>query len=96
VTAVFCGNDEIAMGVIRGLREGGLSVPKDVSVVGFDDHPLSAMWSPSLTTARQDFVGLGRRAFGLLRGAMGLGEAKTFSTELPQLIVRESAAPPRS
>ena len=95
VTAVFCGNDEIAMGVIRGLRDAGLSIPRDVSVVGFDDHPLSAMWSPSLTTARQDFVGLGRRAFGLLRGAMGLGEARTFSSELPQLVVRESAGPPR-
>lgn len=96
VTAVFCGNDEIAMGVIRGLRDGGLSVPRDVSVVGFDDHPLSAMWSPSLTTARQDFVGLGRRAFGLLRGAMGLAPARAFSSELPQLVVRESAGPPRA
>lgn len=94
VTAVFCGNDEIAMGVMRGLRDEGLTVPGDVSVVGFDDHPLSAMWSPSLTTARQDFVGLGRRAFGLLSGAMGLAAPKAFSSELPQLVVRESAGPP--
>lgn len=95
VTAVFCGNDEIAMGVIRGLRDEGRAVPDDVSVVGFDDHPLAAMWSPSLTTARQDFVGLGRRAFGLLRGAMGIAARRAFSSQLPELIVRESAAPPR-
>lgn len=95
VTAIFCGNDEIAMGVIRGLADSGVSVPHDVSVVGFDDHPLSAMWSPSLTTVRQDFVGLGRRAFGLLRGAMGFDEPRSSSSELPQLVIRESAAAPK-
>jgi DNA-binding LacI/PurR family transcriptional regulator len=56
VTAVFCGNDEIAMGVIRGLVERGRRVPDDVSVVGFDDHPLAAMWSPLITTVRQNFA----------------------------------------
>jgi DNA-binding LacI/PurR family transcriptional regulator len=94
VTAVYCGNDEIAMGVIRGLRDAGLRVPEDVSVVGFDDHPLAAMWSPSLTTARQDFGGLGRRAFGLLLGSMGIADSSRFSSERPELVIRESAGPP--
>jgi DNA-binding LacI/PurR family transcriptional regulator len=66
VTAVFCGNDEIAMGVIRGLAERGRSVPDDVSVAGFDDHPLARLWSPPLTTVCQDFTRLGQEAFALL------------------------------
>lgn len=96
VTAVFCGNDEIAMGVIKGLTEAGLRVPEDVSVVGFDDHPLARMWTPALTTVRQDFAGLGRRGFGLLLRAMEDGGGATFSSERPELIVRESSAPPRA
>lgn len=94
VTAVFCGNDEIAMGVIRGLAEGGKTVPADVSVVGFDDHPLAAMWNPPLTTVRQDFAGLGGRAFGLLENLISGQPVKKFSTALPPVVVRESAAAP--
>ncbi|MCI2959480.1 LacI family DNA-binding transcriptional regulator [Agromyces atrinae] len=94
VTAVFCGNDEIAMGVIKGLSDEGLSVPRDVSVVGFDDHPLAAMWSPALTTVRQDFGGLGARAFELLRGSMRGDEGRKTSSALPELVLRESAAAP--
>jgi DNA-binding LacI/PurR family transcriptional regulator len=95
VTAVFCGNDEIAMGVIRGLREVGKSVPDDVSVVGFDNHPLAGMWSPPLTTVDQDFAGLGVRAYGLLDGLIAGRRVRKFSSERPPLIIRESAAPPR-
>lgn len=94
VTAVFCGNDEIAMGVIRGLNEGGRSVPADVSVVGFDDHPLARMWTPPLTTVDQDFAGLGKRAYSLLEGLMEGRTVRKFSSERPTLVVRESAAPP--
>ena len=94
VTAIFCGNDEIAMGVIRGLREVGKTVPADVSVVGFDDHPLAAMWEPPLTTVRQDFADLGARAFELLEALLSGQSAKRFSAALPPLVIRESAAPP--
>ena len=94
ITAVFCGNDEIAMGVIKGLSDVGVRVPDDVSVVGFDDHPLAAMWSPALTTVRQDFGGLGARAFELLLGAMSGDAVRRSSSELPELVVRESAGPP--
>jgi DNA-binding LacI/PurR family transcriptional regulator len=83
------------MGVIKGLSDAGLRVPDDVSVVGFDDHPLAAMWSPGLTTVRQDFGGLGTRAFELLRGAMSGEEARRSSSELPVHVVRESSAAPR-
>jgi DNA-binding LacI/PurR family transcriptional regulator len=97
VTAIFCGNDEIAMGVIRGLSEVGKSVPSDVSVVGFDDHPLAAMWNPPLTTVRQDFASLGARGFDLLEGLLSGRPMKRFTAALPPLVIRDSAArPPRS
>lgn len=94
VTAVFCGNDEIAMGVIRGLADRGKSVPRDVSVVGFDDHPLAQMWSPPLTTVRQDFAGLGTRAYDLLEAVIAGGKVRKFSSERPTVVIRESTAPP--
>ena len=94
VTAVFCGNDEIAMGVIRGLVEKGKRVPDDVSVVGFDDHPLARMWSPPLTTVDQDFAGLGSRAYDLLEAVMAGGKVRRFSSERPTVVIRDSTAPP--
>lgn len=94
VTAVFCGNDEIAMGVIRGLTEEGKRVPADVSVVGFDDHPLAAMWNPPLTTVDQDFAGLGGRAYQLLESLISGKSVRRFSSQRPPLVIRESAAPP--
>jgi len=93
-SAVFCGNDEIAMGVIRGLREGGCAVPEEVSVAGFDDHPISAMFSPSLTTVHQDFAGLGNRAYQQLEGVIEGRKIRKFCSERPTLVVRESVAPP--
>jgi DNA-binding LacI/PurR family transcriptional regulator len=94
VTAVFCGNDEIAMGVIKGLADRGKAVPDDVSVVGFDDHPLAALWNPPLTTVDQDFAGLGARAYELLQGVISGEKVRKFSSERPPLVIRESAAPP--
>jgi DNA-binding LacI/PurR family transcriptional regulator len=94
VSAVFCGNDEIAMGVMRGLFEAGLRVPQDVSVAGFDDHPLAELWVPALTTARQDFAELGRRGVRLLLSRIGVRAPVEFSSETPDLILRASTAPP--
>jgi DNA-binding LacI/PurR family transcriptional regulator len=96
VTAVFCGNDEIAMGVIRGLADEGKSVPADVTVVGFDDHPLAGLWSPPLTTVRQDFAGLGSRAYTLLQSVIGGGPTRKYWSERPLVVIRESSAPPRT
>ena len=56
VTAIFCANDRIALGVLRALHEAGRRVPSDVSVVGFDDMPDSGFFLPPLTTVRQDFA----------------------------------------
>lgn len=95
VTAVFCGNDEIAMGVMRGIAEAGLRVPEDVSVAGFDDHPLAGLWSPPLTTVKQDFAGLGGRGFQLLLQAIDGNGDRRFSSERPGLVLRESTAEPK-
>jgi DNA-binding LacI/PurR family transcriptional regulator len=96
VTAVFCGNDETAMGVIRGILVAGKRVPEDISVIGFDDHPLAELWSPPLTTVRQDFAGMGRRGFELLLAEIEGRDGKRLSSERPRLVVRESTAPPRA
>ncbi len=90
VTAVFCGNDEIAMGVMRGLSNAGRRVPDDVSVAGFDDHPLSSLWSPALTTARQNFAELGRRGMMLLTDEITGVVSRRLWSERPALIIRES------
>ncbi|MCH7229442.1 LacI family DNA-binding transcriptional regulator [Glycomyces sp. L485] len=95
VTAVFCGNDEIALGVMRALTDRGLDVPVDVSVVGFDDQPLVSLWRPSLTTIDQDFEDLGARAFHMLSRLLDGEVDLKASVVAPQLVVRESTAPPR-
>lgn len=95
VTAVLCGNDEIAIGVTRALREQGRRVPEDVSVVGFDDQPFAEMWAPPLTTVAQDFTELGRRAVSLLTSWLDSGEKPSDWVGQPSLVVRESTAPPR-
>lgn len=66
IRAVFAANDEAAMGVIRGLEQGGVFVPHNVLVAGFDDHPLSKIWNPPITTIRQDFFAAGVQAFSML------------------------------
>ena len=68
MTAVFCANDPMALGLLRALSEQGRRVPEDVSVVGFDDIPEAAYFLPPLTTVRQDFGELGRRALDALVG----------------------------
>lgn len=94
VTAVLCGNDELAIGVMRAMAEHGRSVPEDVSVVGFDGQPLAEFVSPPLTTVEQDFVGLGRQAFGLLQKILD-GDATPESVSCtPRLLLRSSTGPP--
>lgn len=94
VTAVLCGNDEVAIGVVRALVEAGRRVPEDVSVVGFDDEPFARMWAPPLTTVVQDFTGLGRRTFQLLAEWIATGRKPRSSSALPRLVVRGSTAAP--
>lgn len=94
VTAVFCGNDEIAIGAIRGLADAGRAVPERVTVVGFDDHPFAALWSPAITTVRQDFIDLGLRGCRQLLGAIGGVAVPRVTSVRPRLVIRESSAPP--
>jgi LacI family transcriptional regulator, galactose operon repressor len=61
-TAVFAGNDLMAIGAIRSLGEAGLRVPEDVSVVGYDDIHLASLVTPALTTVRQPVYGMGQAA----------------------------------
>lgn len=93
-TAILCGNDEVAIGVIRELTERGVRVPADVSVMGFDDQDFAAMWSPALSTVRQDFSDLGRRTFALLLEWIQTGVRPPDSIAAAEVVVRESTAPP--
>jgi LacI family transcriptional regulator len=95
-TAIVCFNDVSAMGSIRALHEAGLRVPEDVSVIGFDDIQSAAYQIPSLTTIRQPLERMGRTAAQLLLKRLA-GEVTTDLVYVePELIVRESTAPPKS
>jgi DNA-binding LacI/PurR family transcriptional regulator len=96
VSAVLAGNDELAMGLCKALADRGLAVPGDVSVVGFDDHPLGELWTPPLTTVRQDFVELGRRVFALLMERLDTGDLPLSLRMVPDLVVRASSGRPAS
>ena len=61
-SAVVAGNDQMALGAMRALREQGIGIPEDVSIVGFDDVPEAAYFEPPLTTIRQEFSGLGKQS----------------------------------
>jgi DNA-binding LacI/PurR family transcriptional regulator len=96
VSAVFCANDQMALGLLRALGEHGRQVPADVSVVGFDDIPESAFFLPPLTTVRQDFGELGKQALRLLVDRIcGRPAPGARLPVAPELIVRSSAGRPR-
>jgi DNA-binding LacI/PurR family transcriptional regulator len=61
-SAVFVANDQMALGALRALHEAGTEIPRQVSVVGFDDIPEAQYFTPPLTTVRQDFAEIGRRS----------------------------------
>lgn len=92
VTAVFAASDQIALGVLRALREAGRRVPEEVSLVGFDDIPEAAFFLPPLTTVRQDFPAVGRRAVELAQVAIAGGAAPAPDLIAPELVVRSSTA----
>ena len=100
-TGILCFSDAIARGVFDGVERAGLSVPDDVSVVGFDDSPLAARTRPALTTVRQDVNAKGRAAASALLAAIERAKtgaaARVRHLVLPtELVVRESTAkPPR-
>ena len=94
-TAIFCFNDISAIGAIRALKDTGLDVPGDVSVVGFDDIQSAEYATPSLTTVRQPLREMGKRGAQVLLERIANRE-KEFPAEImmdPELVVRESTGP---
>jgi len=92
-TALFAYNDISAIGAVRALQEHGLRVPQDVSVLGFDDIPGAAFYTPSLTTVRQPLNRMGEvAAQSLLERIEGGSEYPSEIAIEPELVVRESTA----
>ena len=96
-TAVFVANDQMALGLLRYLHEVGRETPRTLSVVGFDDIPEAAYFTPPLTTVRQDFAEVGRRCLRLLLAQLERrSPAYERALVAPELVVRRStAAAPR-
>ena len=96
-TALLCFSDVLALGALRAADRLGLTVPADLSVVGFDDSPVARRSHPALTTVRQDLVGKGRLAADTLMSAMGLHAsakgARARHHLLPtELVVRQTTS----
>lgn len=88
-SAIICGSDLIAQGVYAECAKRGLSIPEDISIVGFDDLPVASAMFPALTTIRQDRNELGRGAFATLNSLIHhISISQTLMR--PQLIQRES------
>lgn len=95
VTAVFATADILAIGVMAGLAEAGLSVPGDVSVVGFDDLDLCRLVTPNLTTVAQDIAAKAATAVDLLLGSIADDRHPPEPVTLDvHLVIRDSTAPP--
>ena len=96
-TAVFAQNDQMAVGVLRAARDRGLKIPDELSVIGVDDIPLAAYFSPPLTTLRQDFARIGREATSLLIQTVELPDAPAHQLRITaELIIRRSTGPARA
>ncbi|MDE7283724.1 MAG: LacI family transcriptional regulator [Lachnospiraceae bacterium] len=90
-TAIICGNDLLASGVFEDCRKHGIKIPEDISVIGFDDIPISANLNPPLTTIRQERLELGKCGFYTLNSLINhVSVSKNLLR--PQLIIRESTA----
>jgi len=96
VTAIICASDPLALGAIRAVRRAGMSVPTDVSVVGYDDSAFMSCTDPPLTTVRQPIDAIGRAAVELLTGQ--IEGAQVAAEELffePEIVARGSTAAAR-
>ena len=93
VTGIVCASDPLALGAIRAARRAGLSVPADVSVVGYDDSAFMSCTDPPLTTVRQPIEAIGRAAVEMLAGQ--IEGAAVSAEELffePEIVARGSTA----
>ncbi|WP_344971899.1 LacI family DNA-binding transcriptional regulator [Streptosporangium fragile] len=95
VTAVFVGNDQMALGALRAFAERGVRVPEQISIVGFDDIPESEFFTPPLTTVRQDFGAVGRCSIEVLLRQLEAGPEWSHERHVvpPRFVVRASTAP---
>lgn len=94
-TAIFCENDEMAMGALQCIRQAGLRVPQDISVAGFDDISFAAYCDPPLTTIAQPAERFGHQAVEMLLGLLDQPDLEPCHQVLPfELVVRTSTAPP--
>jgi len=95
--AIFCASDRMAIGAMLACEEAGLEVPGDIAIVGFDDEYFASLCSPSLTTVRQDRIGLGTAAVEAVLRMLDQPDAVPPAILLPvELVVRESADPDSS
>lgn len=95
-TAIVCGNDLQALGALEAVRRAGLTVPGDVSIVGFDDLAIARWTAPPLTTVRQPFADMGEAAAEMVLSLAAGTPLNQNRVELATtLIVRDSTAPPR-
>lgn len=93
-TAIVCGSDRIAVGVVEELKRLNIAIPKEVSVTGFDDMPFAKQMTPKLTTIRQNRLNLGKNACVALTQLLE-GVAVSRIQLTPELIVRDSTGPAR-
>ena len=95
-TTFFASNDAMAMGVMDAVRNKGMRVPDDISVIGFDDIPQASLIRPALTTIRQPLEKMARVATQMLLELLGQPQKKASRIELPtELIIRDSCQAPR-
>jgi LacI family transcriptional regulator len=96
-TAIFASNDVMAMGVMDAVRDRGLRVPADISIVGFDDIPQASLVHPALTTVNQPLEKMGRVATQMLLDLLHVPDREAGRIELPtELVVRDSCQSPQT
>lgn len=92
-TAVFAASDAIAFGAMRAIQEKGLSIPDDISIIGFNDTEMSAYTTPALTTISAPAYDMGQHGANLIYAATNLNIATPLKAKIPcQLVKRESCA----
>ena len=92
-TAVICVNDFVAIGAIKAAVDQDVGIPQQMSIVGFDDIPLSHHFIPEITTVSQEANQLGRTAINVLQKLMNQEKVKKHTAIEPKLIIRKSSAP---
>jgi DNA-binding LacI/PurR family transcriptional regulator len=94
-TAVFAGNDQMALGLLRAFNEVHVRVPEDLSIVGFDNQPESEFFPPPLTTIRQDFEELGQKCMNVMLSTINHHTTPGSTLIKPELLIRASTSAPR-